>query len=61
MEENKKIKIITPESALEKFLKWFDKNKRLAFIIVILVGIITHITMITETIMSQDGLWNRLF
>ncbi len=60
MEENKKIKIITPESALEKFLKWFDKNKRLAFIIVILVGIITHITMITETIMSQDGLWNSI-
>lgn len=56
----KKIKVITPEEALEKFLKWFDKNKRLAFFVALIVGLITHITMITETIMSQDGLWNSI-
>lgn len=55
-----KLKIISPEEALDKFLKWFDKNKRLAFLLAIFVGIVTHITMITETIMSQDGLWNSI-
>lgn len=49
-----------PEIAFGKFLKWFDKNKRMAFLITLLVGIVTHITMITETIMSQDGLWNSM-
>ena len=56
----KKLNVITPEEALEKFLKWFDTNKRIAFIVALVVGIIAHITMITETIMSQDGLWNSM-
>ena len=56
----KKIKVISPEIALEKFLTWFDLNKRIAFITAIVVGIITHITMMTETIMSQDGIWNSM-
>lgn len=56
----KKSKLITPEEALEKFLKWFDTNKRLAFLVALIVGLIAHITMITETIMSQDGLWNSI-
>ena len=56
----KKMKIITPEEALEKFLKWFDTNKKLAFLVALVVGLIAHITMITETIMSQDGLWNSI-
>lgn len=58
--EKNKLKLITPEEALEKVLKWFDTNKRIAFLVTFLVGIITHITMITETIMSQDGLWNSM-
>ena len=56
----KKFKIMAPEEALEKFLKWFDTNKRIGFIVALVVGLITHITMITETIMSQDGLWNSM-
>ena len=56
----KKIKVISPEIALEKFLTWFDLNKRIALITAIVVGIITHITMMTETIMSQDGIWNSM-
>ena len=56
----KEIKLITPEEALEKFFKWFDANKRLAFLVALIFGLITHITMITETIMSQDGLWNSM-
>lgn len=58
--EEKRLKIITPEDALEKFSKWFDSRKKLAFLVALLAGIITHITMITETIMSQDGLWNSI-
>lgn len=53
-------KIITPDEALDKFKNWFDNRKKLAFFVVIIVGIITHITMITEMIMSQDGLWNSI-
>ena len=56
----KEMKLITPEEALEKFFKWFDANKRLAFLVALIFGLITHITMITETIMSQDGLWNSM-
>ena len=56
----KELKVITPEDALSKFLKWFDTNKRIAFLLALVVGFITHITMITETIMSQDGLWNSM-
>ena len=55
-----KLAKIEPEKILDKFLLWFDSKKRLAFLIALIVGIITHITMITETIMSQDGLWNSM-
>ena len=54
------LKVITPDEVLDKFLKWFDNKKKMAFLITIIVGIITHITMITEMIMRQDGLWNSI-
>ena len=57
--ENKK-EILSPDEVFEKFLKWFDTRKRFAFITVIILGFIAHITMLTETIMSQDGLWNSM-
>lgn len=60
MEKESKIKILSPDDALDKFMKWFDFRKKLAFITVIVLGLLTHITMITETIMSQDGLWNSM-
>lgn len=60
MEKENKIKIITPEEALSKFSKWFDSRKKLAFLLTLIAGIITHITMITEIVMSQDGLWNSM-
>lgn len=55
-----KLKELNPDKIFAKFLKWFDSNKKMAFLIALLVGFITHITMITETIMSQDGLWNSM-
>lgn len=61
MEENKsKLSLPCPEKMLDKFLTWFDDKKRIAFIAAILVGIITHIVMITNTVMSQDGIWNSM-
>lgn len=60
MEKENKVKFLEPDELLNKFLKWFDARKRLAFITVIILGLITHITMLTETIMSQDGLWNSM-
>ena len=56
----KELKIATPEEALNKFLIWFDTNKKIAFIVALVVGLIAHINMITGTIMSQDGLWNSM-
>ena len=56
--ENKKIH--TPDEVFEKFLSWFEFKKRLAFLTALIVGIITHINMITDLIMSQDGLWNSV-
>ena len=44
----------------ECFINWFDGDKKVALITGIIVGIITHILMITGTIMSQDGLWNSM-
>ncbi len=59
-ETKMKIKIKTPEEALSEFSEWFDSKKKLAFLVALIAGLITHITMITETIMSQDGLWNSM-
>ena len=42
------------------FKSWFDRDKIIAFITCLILGIITHILMITSTIMSQDGLWNSI-
>lgn len=55
-----KVKKLNPDKVFEIFLEKFDTNKRIAFFTVLIIGIITHITMITEMIMSQDGLWNSI-
>lgn len=59
VKENKK-QILSPDEVVERFFKWFDSRKRLAFLTVVILGFIAHITMLTETIMSQDGLWNSM-
>lgn len=60
MKKESKIEVLSPDEIFNKFLKWFDSRKKLAFLTVIILGFITHITMLTETIMSQDGLWNSM-
>lgn len=49
-----------PEDVENSLLDWFDSNKKFAFLTAIIVGIITHITFLTEMIMSPDGLWNSI-
>lgn len=49
-----------PEDIGKSISMWFDSNKRFAFFIALIVGIITHITFLTEMVMSQDGLWNSI-
>lgn len=56
----KKINFSTPDKAFDKFLTWFNFKKRLAFLITFLIGFVTHINMITDYLMSQDGLWNSV-
>lgn len=44
----------------DEFCAWFTKDRKLAFIVACIMGFVTHIMMITNTIMSQDGLWNSM-
>lgn len=50
----------TPENILEIVGKWFDANKKIAFLSTLVVGFITNIILFTIMIMSPDGLWNSL-
>ena len=51
---------VHPEHIENKLSTWFDSSKKLAFLTALIVGLVTHITVITSTIMSQDGLWNSM-
>lgn len=45
---------------MEEAKKWITKEKVLAFLVVVLVGVITHICMITGSMATQDSLWNGM-
>lgn len=49
-----------PEDVEKSFSTWFDSNKKFAFLTALIVGVLTHITFITDMIMSPDGLWNSI-
>lgn len=51
---------VYPEDCEKNFLTWFTSEKKFAFLTTLLVAIITHITFLTNMIMSQDGLWNSI-
>ena len=54
MNENTIIK--SPEYVLEKVKKYFTKERKTIFLWTINLGIITHFLLLTNLIMSQDGL-----
>lgn len=60
LEKIKNFKIKTPEEAFKDFGEWFDTNKRITLITAIIVGLITHIVLLSVMIMSPDGLWNAV-
>lgn len=49
-----------PDDVEKSISTWFDSNKKFAFLTALIVGVLTHITFLTEMIMSQDGLWNSI-
>lgn len=49
-----------PEDIEGELSKWLDSNKKFAFLTALIVGVLTHITFLTEMIMSPDGLWNSI-
>ena len=54
MNENTIIK--SPEYVLEKVKKYFTKERKSIFFWTIILGLITHFLLLTNLIMSQDGL-----
>ena len=50
----------TPDELLDSLKNWFTDNKKMALIIALIIGFITHIVLLSVIIMSPDGLWNAL-
>lgn len=60
MSKIKNLKIKTPEEALKSLCEWFDANKKLTLLTAIIVGLITHVLLLSLLIFSPDGLWNSI-
>lgn len=50
----------SPDELLDSLKNWFTDNKKIALIIALIIGFITHIVLLSVIIMSPDGLWNAL-
>lgn len=53
---NEKAKIKSPEFVIEKVKSYFTNERKKIFITTFILGIITHFLLLTNLIMSQDGL-----
>lgn len=61
MEENaKNKKFKTPEEVLEVFKNYFNKDRKFIFLLTAVLGVITHFLLISNLILSQDGLLNGI-
>lgn len=60
LEKIKKINIKTPEEVFKDIAEWFDTNKKITLVTAVVVGLITHIVLLSVMIMSPDGLWNAI-
>ena len=56
----KNLKIKTPEETLKGLCDWFDENKKITLITALIVGLITHVLLLSLLITSPDGLWNSI-
>ena len=50
----------SPDDLLESLKSWFSDNKKLAFSIALIIGLITHIVLFSIILLSPDGLWNAM-
>ena len=50
----------SPDELLESLKEWFSDNKKLALIIALIIGFITHAVLLSVIVLSPDGLWNAL-
>ncbi len=53
-----KKKIETPDEVLENFKSYFNKERKYIFLATLILGILTHFLLISNLILSQDGLLN---
>lgn len=59
--KSKKEKTCFGPERLEEFLKnWFDSNKIFSLLVSLFVGILAHISFLSDMLLSQDGMWNSL-
>ena len=56
----KGVHLKSPDDMLEGLKNWFSDTKKLALIVALIVGFITHIVLFSVIILSPDGLWNAL-
>lgn len=60
MIEKMKKMIQSPEEVWESFKTYFNQDRRFIFLLTIIAGIITHFVLISNLILSQDGLLNGI-
>ena len=49
-----------PDEVDESIKGWFDENKRFSLLVALIAGFLTHLIVLSNTLLSQDGLWNSL-
>ena len=50
----------SPDELFENLKEWFSDNKKIALIVGLIIGFITHIVLLSVIILAPDGLWNAL-
>lgn len=49
-----------PDEVDESIKGWFDENKKISLLVALIAGFLTHLIILSNTLLSQDGLWNSL-
>ena len=47
-----------PEEVDEAVSKWFDDSKKLSLLVALVAGFLTHLIILSNTLLSQDGLFS---
>ena len=57
----KDLRIISPDKIFKKVKKWFQGERKLAFLVTFISGIIIHFQLYSQEITNPDGLWNIIY